>query len=956
MSFRKGMYYINGVERMVLADPEKETVADVLRRLGLTGVKIGCGIGQCGACTVLINDKPVRACVKKWKTIEEHTRIETIEGIGVADNLHPLQLAWIKYGGVQCGYCTPGFIMSAKGLLKANPSPTREEVREWFTKNNNLCRCTGYKPLVDAVMAAAEVMRGEKPKESLIVEYEEGKLYNSYAPRPTVKAKVMGCCDYAKDMNDKLPEGSLQLAVVWSKHYHARIKGIDFAEAEKMPGVEKVITHKDIKGTNSIGWEVGGSRSEFSVPMFPILAVDKVNRIGDPIALVAADTEEHARQAAEKVVVTYEELPFYRSVVEASAPGAVQVIDGIPNVHTNQPLFKGEDVRPIFAEAEKEDSDIDYVSGAFSSSREPHLPIEPSYAHAYMDEDDVLTLGFKVQDLHFQLDLLPDALGVPADKVRLAMTPAGGSFGYTMTPDVTGMVGAACLATGKPVALNMTYAETQRQSGKRSACFTNGRLAFNKKTGKLLAMDLHNLVDSGGQIWQGPDIAMRMTSFAGAPYNIPNLRALIQAGSSNQAYGTAYRGWGSPQQYTPSEALIDMAARKCGMDPFEFRYINAIEEGDSMPNQIPYNVYVIKDLLDMLRPKYEEALKWKSEQPNDGWKRGVGLGIGGFHVSEGADYCEVALELNPDGSVTSYNAWEEMGQGADIGSLTETYEALRPLGLTIDQIHLYQNDTRNCPATGPAAGSRSHFMAGLATIDAANQLMDAMRKDDGTYRTYDEMIAENIPVRYTGVKDNAEDHLTYASPNDGSGCGHRLVPDQNHVAYVVCVEVEEATGKVKVVRCESAADVGVVGNYLAVKGQAEGGFEHCVGFALSEDYYDDVKKCATPLGSGFPKCNEVPDDMNFEFLETPRVNGPWGSGGCSEGFQSVGHVPILNAIDDAVGVRITQIPATPDKVKAALDAKARGEDYMPEMYDFHCDPDEILDYIKANPVDELEVP
>ena len=159
MGMKKFMYNINGVDRMLLCDPEKDTLSDLLRRIGFTGVKVGCGTGQCGACTVLLDGKPVRSCIKKMKSVPEFSRIETIEGLGTAANLHPLQLAWIVHGGVQCGFCTPGFIMSAKGLLNENLNPTREQVRDWFTKNKNT-RCS-YKPLVDVVMAAARVMRGE---------------------------------------------------------------------------------------------------------------------------------------------------------------------------------------------------------------------------------------------------------------------------------------------------------------------------------------------------------------------------------------------------------------------------------------------------------------------------------------------------------------------------------------------------------------------------------------------------------------------------------------------------------------------------------------------------------------------------------------------------------------------------------------------------------------------------
>ncbi len=243
---------INGVQRSFICDPVNDSLADALRRLGLTGTKIGCNKGQCGACSVILNGKLVRSCLFKMGKVDDFSTVLTIEGLGTADNLHPLQLAWIIYGGVQCGFCTPGFIVSAKALLDENPNPTREEVRAWFQKNRNACRCTGYKPLVDAVMAAAKVMRGEMSREELFYKAPaDGQVFGTAAPRPTAKAKVMGLADYGADVAIKSPD-MLYLAMAVPDVAHANIIRIDTSEAEKSPGVFKVITAKDIPGNNFV--------------------------------------------------------------------------------------------------------------------------------------------------------------------------------------------------------------------------------------------------------------------------------------------------------------------------------------------------------------------------------------------------------------------------------------------------------------------------------------------------------------------------------------------------------------------------------------------------------------------------------------------------------------------------------------------------------------------------------
>ena len=941
MGLKKLMYIINGVERMVICDPE-ERLSEMLRRIGLTGVKVGCGTGQCGACTVLLDGEPIRSCVMKVDKIPEYSRIETIEGLGTATNLHPLQLAWIVYGGVQCGFCTPGFIMSSKALLDRNLSPTRQEVRDWFTKHRNICRCTGYKQLVDAVMAAAKVLRGEMTMEELSFKLpEDGKVYGTYHPRPYALSRVLGVAEYGDDLAYKMPKGTLELAVVMPDIAHGIIKNIDVSEAEKMPGVVKVITAKDIKGDNNICKTNFHPRSTAGFPVRPILCDKKIYRKGDVVALVAADTREHAREAAKKVKIEIEPLPAMTNYLEAVLPGAVRIHEESENEWVRVPVFKGEDTREII---EKSDH---VVEGSFYSSRQPHLVLEPHAMQAYVDDEGVLTIQWKSQSLHSSIAPLSKALDYPQDKIRIICNAAGGSFGLAMSTDAPALVAAATLALdGRPVTLTMSYAEHQLFTGKRSPAYANARFACNKD-GKLTAIEFDVALEHGAYPETGGSLQIRTIRFPGYGLYVPNIRGLVRGGYSNNSYGVAYRAYGSPQAYTFSEQLIDMLAEKAGIDPFEFRYINAARPGDTTNNSMPYHVYPVVEMMDKIRPYYQESLEWAKQPADDpNKKRGVGIALGGFHAGNDTDKCEVWLELNPDGTITDYNCWQDVGQGADMGSVAFVCEALKPLGITPDQVKLVKDDTGKAPLHGGSSGSRSHIASGNAHRVAAKMLLDAMRKEDGTYRTYDEMVAEGIPTLYKGVWTSVGEHKAL-DPNTGVG---DPMQSHNHNICIARVEVDTKTGKVDVIATRSVVDIGVIGNKLTNLGQAYGGLMHSIGFAIQEDYSDFEKKYLTMLGCGTVQCNQMPDDCEFEFVETPRKNGPFGSSGASEGYQSSPHAAILNAIYNAVGVRIYEIPATPKKILEGIKAKAEGKELKPAPYYLGSDFHETMDEIKANPV------
>lgn len=904
---------VNGMPRTVLLSGQ-ECLADVLRRrLGLTGTKVGCRSNQCGICTVLVDGKPVRSCVLKVSRIPDGAKITTIEGVGTPDNLHPLQAAWMKFGAAQCGICTPGFIVSAYGLLLENPAPTREEVRAWFQKNRNVCRCTGYKPLVDAVMAAAAVLRGEKPIEELgFKPRPDGRIFGTDYPRPTAVAKVTGTCDYGADTGVKLPDGVLRLALVQAKVSHANILSIDTSEAEKMPGVEAVVTHKDVKGTNRIDglvfypWNKGDGLDR------PILCDTKVFQYGDAIAVVCADTEEHARAAAAKVKVELEELPAYMNAKDAVEEDAIEIHPGTPNVFFEQPIIKGPDQAEIFQNAHV------VLEHEYYSQRQPHLVLEPDVGYAYYDEEGRVTIHSKSVALYNHRMMIAGGLGLPEEKLRLIQNNAGGTFGYKLSPTLEAILGAAVIATGKPVYLEFDMEQQLTYTGKRSPCFIRAKIAADK-AGKILALEHDCLSDHGPYSEFGDLLLTKPLQFLGAGYDIKSIRGLGRITFTNHAYGAAMRAFGAPEAIFAGESLVDELAEKLDMDPFEFRYQNLYDEGATTPTGNAPDVLAMKPLFDKLRPRYEEACKKRDEINAKGGKvrRGVGVSIGIYGCcDDGFDTSSAAVELLPDGKVKVYHTWEDHGQGSDMGVLASAHESFRPLGLGVEDLVIVANDTGTCVNSGIAAGSRSQIMVGNAIYDAAQKLMGAMKKPGGGYRTYAEMKAEGLEVYYEGTYATS-DVVTSVDPKT---LQFNPYPAYMYSAYVAEVDVDMESCKPKVVRMMGAYDAGRIANRTVVEGQAYGGLLQGIGMALSEEF-EDFETQTTLAKNGFPTIDMIPDELDVIFQETPRPNSVFGCSGVGECVTSGPHASVMNAINNACGIRLKEMPAYPERIKAALEAK-----------------------------------
>jgi aldehyde oxidoreductase len=546
------------------------------------------------------------------------------------------------------------------------------------------------------------------------------------------------------------------------------------------------------------------------------------------------------------------------------------------------------------------------VEDSFYLQRQPHLTIESDMGFAYFDQDERLTIHSKSIGLYLHHAMIAPGLGIEPEKLRLVQNPAGGTFGYKFCPTMEALLGVACMATHRPVYLEYDYQQFMSYTGKRSPFFVDLKMAADND-GKILAMESDWTVDHGPYSEFGDLLTLRGAQYTGAGYNIPSIRGKGRTVCTNHVWGAPFRAYGSPQSFLASESLVDELAEKVGMDPLEFRYKNVYRPGATTPTGQEPEVYPFPDMFDKLRPLYQEALKKAKRESTPEDKKGVGISLGIYGSGiDGPDGAEARVDLTRTG-VTVATTWQDHGQGADMGVLGTAHEALRPLGLGPDQIRLMLNDTGVAPNGGPSGGSRSQVVIGNAIKNGCEQLVEAMRKPDGSYRTYDEMVAEKLPVTYAGKW-----AASMNSNCDENGQGKPFAVYMYGV-FMAEVTVNTKTGKTTVDGMTVMADVGKINNKLVVDGQMYGGIAQGIGLALSEDF-EDIDKHSTMLGAGIPFARDIPDKLEIHYFENPREHGPFGAAGVGELPLTSPHVAVINALYNATGVRIRHLPARPEKV------------------------------------------
>jgi CO/xanthine dehydrogenase Mo-binding subunit/aerobic-type carbon monoxide dehydrogenase small subunit (CoxS/CutS family) len=549
---------VNGRRVARNARPHQRLLDFLREDLNLTGTKEGCGAGECGTCSVFVDGVLMKSCLMPVGKAQG-VRIETVEGLARSGELTVLQKAFHKTGASQCGYCIPGMVMAATAAIRANPFVGHEEIKERL--GGNICRCTGYQKIFDAVELARDVLNGRTPATALAEEEPEGgRFIGANVRRIDAPSKVSGALKYAGDM---VMPGMLHMAVLRSPHAHARIVSIDTSEAEQMPGVEGVITCQDVPGEDGFGVFVHDQ---------PIMARHKVRYVGEAVAAVAAADEVAARRAGRTIRVVYEALPGVFDPEEAMRPGAPVLHDYAPdNITKHIPIRVG-DVAKGFAE-----SDL-VIAETYSTQQVEHAYLEPEAGLAYVDHDGVVTIVSPSQNITHHRHMLAKIIAQPINKVRFIMSPVGGGFGGKEDMIFQGMLAMMAMKTRMPVRYVFTREESIIATAKRHPSRTTLKMGLGRD-GRIRAVEFRMIAD-GGAYGLSTEGVMRKAAILGAgPYNIPNLRMDTYGVYTNNTPSGAFRSFGALQTQFATESHLDICAERLGLDPFEIRRINAMRDG-----------------------------------------------------------------------------------------------------------------------------------------------------------------------------------------------------------------------------------------------------------------------------------------------------------------------------------------------------------------------------------------
>ncbi len=955
---------INGTRRSLTCEPF-DSLRTVLRRAGLHSVRFGSETGETGAAAVLLDGRLISADVMLAAQADGHD-VETIEGLSVPGRLHPIQQAFIETGAIQSGYSTPAMILSAKALIDRNPNPSEDDVRDALS--GILDRETGYLRPVHAVLRAAAVMRGDEP-DSIDIAYLDPLVDNGGAPsdrdglseiaprvvpgsdvpetrivgKPVAKVDAIKLAKGNPAFTDDVDlTGTLIAKVLYSPHAHARIVSIDDSKARALPGVRAVLHHGNVP---RVRYASGGQSYPNPLPYDQVSFDDKVRFVGDRVAAVAADTEEIALAAIDLIDVTYEVLPAVFDENEA-------ILDGAPVIHDEPDMEGAVDashnlVHHLKADTGNVEDGFAVADRVFEQTLRVHqvhaTPIETHVAISAWDSDERLVITSSTQVPFHVRRMIAPLLDLPVKRIRIIKPRIGGGFGVKQEMLVEDIVAHLTIATGRPVRLELTREEefmSSRTRHPQTVTFKTGVDA----DGKLTAQEMRIVANTGPYGTHGLTVQM-VTGLRGlSSYNCPVKKFDCKVAYTNIPVPGAYRGYGAPQALYALEAHMEDIAFALDMDPIEFRRLNwtdvgdpldiaqQLGEGDQDASVMPL---VTSSGLEEAVLQGQRAVDW-DRRDDPAWKqpadrpsirRGLGFAMAMHGTAiPGLDMGGASLKINDDGSFNLLVGATDLGTGSDT---VLAQIAAEVVGVATDDIIVYASDTDMTPFDTGAYASSTTYISGMAAKRAAEQVREQiieraaeMLEADAASIDLYEGQAWTPDGRSVSLETIALSTLHQAGQHQIMATASYVSPESPppYAAQFAEVEVDVETGQVTVNQLVMAVDCGVPINPVTASGQVEGGMVQALGYGHCEEMvYDEDGRMLNPQFGPYKiyRADEMPR-LEAILVQTMEASGPFGAKAIAE-IPKDGVAPaIRNAIADATGVRIANIPFTPERVWNAL--------------------------------------